>query len=79
MFFRFLKNPKLRKYFGIVGAFVKEIVIFNIGFGFCVCNSIWEHRLKMFFDPNKSNKSTPQHRNFSQKCEQFSYRGHIKL
>ena len=30
--------PKNRKYFDIVGVFVKEIAIFNIGFGFCVFN-----------------------------------------
>ena len=42
---------KFRKYVGIVGVVVKQNVIFNIGFGFCVFNSIWEHRLKIFFDP----------------------------
>ena len=63
----------VRKYFGFFGVFVKEIVIFNIGFGFCVLNSIWEHRLKIFFDPKKSKKSTPRNRKKSQKCEQFSY------
>ena len=30
-----------RKCFGFFGVFVKEIVIFNIGFGFVVLNSIW--------------------------------------
>ena len=58
---------RFRKYFGIFDVFVKQIVIFNIGFGFVVLNSIWEHGLKMFFDI---------FRNFpkmSQKCEQFSY------
>ena len=43
--------PKFRKCFGIFGVSVKEIVTFNIGFGFCVFKSIWEHRLKIFFDP----------------------------
>ncbi len=37
----FTKNPKCRKYSGILGVFVKEIVIFYIGFGFVVFNSIW--------------------------------------
>ena len=32
---------KIRKYFGMFGYFVKEIVILNIGFGFVVLNSIW--------------------------------------
>ena len=62
-----------RKCVGFFGVFVKEIVIFDIGFGFCVLNSIWEHGLKIFFDSKKSKKSTPQNRKFSQKCEQFSY------
>ena len=35
-FFRFI-----RKCFGFFGVFVKEIAIFNIGFGFCVFNSIY--------------------------------------
>ena len=55
----FEKFPNNRKYFGIVGVFVKEIIILNIGFGFCVFNSIWEHRLKIFFDPQKSNRFDP--------------------
>ena len=64
----------IRKCFGFFGVFVKEIVIFDIGFRFCVLSSIWEHRLKIFFDPQKSNKSTPRkNRKCSQKCEQFSY------
>ena len=62
-----------RKCVGFFGVFVKEIVIFNIGFGFCVLNSIWEHGLKIFFDSKKSKKSTPKNRKKSQKCEQFSY------
>ena len=37
----FENNQTNRKYFGIVGVFVKEIVIFNIGFGFVVFKSIW--------------------------------------
>ena len=41
---------RFRKYFGIFGVFVKQIVIFNIGFGFVVLNSIWEHGLKICFD-----------------------------
>ena len=40
----------VRKYFGLFGVFVKEMVIFNIGFGFCVSNSIYQHGLKIFFD-----------------------------
>ena len=39
-FFIFENDPKVRKYFGIWGVFVKEIVICNIGFGFCVLNCI---------------------------------------
>ena len=46
--FGFLKNPKqsktksfVRKRFGFLGVFVKETVIFNIGFGFVVLESIW--------------------------------------
>ena len=62
-----------RQCFGFFGVFVKGIVIFNIGFGFCVLNSIYRHGLKIFFDSKKSKKSTPQNRNKSQKCEQFSY------
>ena len=34
----FFDFPKNRKYFGILGVFVKQIAIFNIGFGFCVFN-----------------------------------------
>ena len=45
IFEHFTKN---RKYFSMFGVFVKQIVIFNIGFGFCVFNSIWEHKLKIF-------------------------------
>ena len=32
---------RVRKYFGILGAFVKQIIMFNIGFGFVILNSIW--------------------------------------
>ena len=49
--------PKVRKCFGV---FVKQIVNFNIGFGFCVFNSIWEQRLKIFFDPQNRKSSTPE-------------------
>ena len=53
-FFLIFQNVRfLRKCFGILGVFVKEIIIFNIGFGLCVLNSIWEHGLKIFFDPTK--------------------------
>ena len=46
-FFFFKKNDilkKIKKFEGILtffGVFVKEIVIFNIGFGFVVLKSIW--------------------------------------
>ena len=49
--FQNFENSKFRKYFGIFGVCVKEIAILNIRFGFCVFNSIREHRLKIFFDP----------------------------
>ena len=42
-----------------MGVFVKQIVILNIGFGFCIFNSIWEHGLKIFFDP-QNRKNRPQ-------------------
>ena len=32
---------RFRMYFGFFGVFVKQIVIWNIGFGFVVLNSIW--------------------------------------
>ena len=32
----FAKNPKVRKYFGVLGVFVKQIATLNIRFGFCV-------------------------------------------
>ena len=61
--FRFLKISDFFSFFikcfGFFGVFVKGIVIFNIGFGFCVFNSIWEHRLKIFFDPQNRKNTTP--------------------
>ena len=54
------KKEKKRKYFGIVGVFVKQIVILKVGFGFCVFKSIWKHRLKIFFDPQNRKNSTPE-------------------
>ena len=69
----FEKFPIFRKYFGIFGGCVKETVIFNIGFGFCVFDSKWEHRLKIFFDPKPRKISTPENPKKSQKFEQFSY------
>ena len=58
LFFVFEKFTKFRKYVGMFGILVKQIVIFNIGFEFCVFDSIWDHRLKIFFDPPKiENKS----------------------
>ena len=41
---------RFRKYLGIFGVFVKQLVILNSVFGFVVLNSIWVHGLKMFFD-----------------------------
>ena len=45
--------PNVRKCFGTFGVFVKEMVIFNMGFGLHVFNSIWEHGLKIFFDQKR--------------------------
>ena len=59
LFDYFQHFPKLRKRF----------VILSIGFGFCVFNSIWEHRLNLFL--NICSNKNPK---FSLKCEQFSYR-----
>ena len=59
-FFRFsscFQNVESILAFGVF--FVKEIVVLNIGFGFCVFNSILEHRLKIFFDPENRTKSPP--------------------
>ena len=39
---------RFQKYYGILGVFVKQIVILNILFGFNVLNSIWGHGLKCF-------------------------------
>ena len=36
---------KSKTYFGVLGVFVKGIVILNIVFGFVVLNSIWRHGL----------------------------------
>ena len=47
----FRNFSNISKAFWHFGVFVKEILFLNIGFGFCVFNSIWEHRLKIFFDP----------------------------
>ena len=58
----------VRKYFGIVGVVVKEIVILNIVFGFVVLNSIWEHGLKQMFD-----RFFETFQKMLQKCEQLSY------
>ena len=32
-------NPLIRKYFGVLGHFIKQIAILDIGFGFCGFNS----------------------------------------
>ena len=55
----FRKNQKT-KVFGIVGVFVKQIAIFSIGFGFCVFNSVWEHRLKIYSTPKIENIDPPK-------------------
>ena len=75
MFLFFEKVPNMRKYCGFVGVSVKEIVMFNIGSGLCVLNSIWEHRLKIFSTPKieKNKKNDPTNRTKSQKCEQSPY------
>ena len=57
--FFFENFTNVLKYFGV---FVKEIVIFYIGFGFCVFDSIWEHRLKIFFDPKNRTNRPPENR-----------------
>ena len=51
--------PKFRTYFGFWGVFVKQIVIWNIRFGFCVFNSVCYHRLKIFVDPKKIETNRP--------------------
>ena len=48
-----------RMYLAIFGVLVKQIVIFNIGFEFCVLTSIWEQRLKIFVDPQNRKNPTP--------------------
>ena len=35
-------------FLALLAYFVKQVVILNIGFGFCVFNSIWEHTLNVF-------------------------------
>ena len=42
--FDFRKIKQIESILAFVGVFVKQIVILNIGYGFCVFNSIWEHR-----------------------------------
>ena len=78
LFEKFPKFQKIESILELLAYFVKQIVILNIGFGFCVFFCIWEHTLKILFDicrPPNRKKSTPENRTFSQKCEQFSYRG----
>ena len=51
MIFHFSKLFKnIESILAFVGYFVEEIVILNIGFGFVVLKSIWEHCLKIVFD-----------------------------
>ena len=47
-----------RKYLGFFGVFVKEIVTFNIGFGFVVFKSIWWHGLKIVLEIFSSSSSS---------------------
>ena len=52
---------RFRTYFVFGGCFVKQIVFFNIVFGFVVLNSIWEHCLKIVFDIfSKFSKNVPE-------------------
>ena len=53
---------KRRMYFGIVGVFCTLSFYLNIGFGFCVFNSIWEHSLNVSFDNffRKCSKHVPE-------------------
>ena len=44
----FRNVPTLRKYFGVLGLFLQQIVILDIVFGFVFFNSTWEHRLNVF-------------------------------
>ena len=48
-FFFFRKYTTFRKYFCVFGLFCTIIVILNIGFGFVVFDSLWEHRLNVCF------------------------------
>ena len=59
------KGTYVRNYFGIVGVVVEQIVTFNIEFGFCVFNSIWEHTLKICSTPKIEFFRPPQNRTFS--------------
>ena len=62
--FDFRKLTKQSKVFWHFGVFVKQVVILNIRFGFCGSNSVWDHRLKIFFDPPNRKKSFPRNRTF---------------
>ena len=49
MFFRSFQSFQFfENLLTLLAYFVKQIVILNIGFGFCVLNSIWEHTLNVF-------------------------------
>ena len=75
-FFEFLRNfLKVRTCFGMFGVFVKQIVISNIGFGFFVFNSIWEHRLKIFFDRTIEFFDPPKIENFPGSVNNFRIEG----
>ena len=58
--FRIFEKSKMSKVFWHAGCFCKTSCIFYIGFGFCVFNSVWEHRLKIFFDPQIEKNDPPQ-------------------
>ena len=49
--------------------FVKQVVILNIGFGFCAFDSIWEHRLNDSFE----HFSNIFKKKKTQKCDRISY------
>ena len=51
--FQYFTN--FRMYFCILVYCVQLIVILYIGFGFCVFNCLWEHRLNEFSKQKKSN------------------------
>ena len=83
MCFFFLQNvPNFRKYFGMFGLFCT----INRYFGYririlCIflymgiwCKDIFRH-----YPTPKINFFDPPNRTFSQKCEQFSYRGFLVL